>query len=194
MKNKFLEIFLVMLKIGAFTFGGGYAMIALLENEFVSKKKWIDKEEFLNMVAIAESTPGPVAINSATYLGYKVAGVVGSVIATLGVTLPSFIIIYIISLFFDAFLSLELVGYAFRGIQVCVIYLIFTAGLKFVKELPKTPFNITLAVTVLFVMILSSVFAVGLSSIVVILASGAVGISAYVITTFLRRGEKNDIS
>ena len=94
-----LELFLTLFKIGAFTFGGGYAMLALLESELVSKKKWIEKDEFLDMVAIAESTPGPIAINSATYIGYKRAGVLGSAAATLGVVLPSFIIIYVISLF-----------------------------------------------------------------------------------------------
>ena len=82
-----------MLKIGLFTFGGGYAMIALLENEFVSKRAWIDKEEFLDMAAIAESTPGPIAINAATYIGYKKAGFLGAAISTLGMCIPSFVII-----------------------------------------------------------------------------------------------------
>ena len=113
--KELLGLFLTMFKIGLFTFGGGYAMLAILENEFVEKKKWTDKDDFLNMVAIAESTPGPIAINSATYLGYKRAGVLGSAVATLGVVLPSFIIIYTISLFFDAFLSLTFVAYAFKG-------------------------------------------------------------------------------
>ncbi len=188
MKNKFLEIFLVMLKIGAFTFGGGYAMIALLENEFVTKKKWIDKEEFLNMVAISESTPGPVAINAATYLGYRTGGTLGSLVATAGVALPSFITIYIISLFFDAFLENRLVYAAFRGIQVAVIYLIFTAGLRFLSELERTPFNIAVAGSVLAVMLLSSLFAAGVSSIVLILLSGIAGICFYLITG-IRRGK-----
>ncbi len=188
MKNKFIEIFLVMLKIGAFTFGGGYAMIALLENEFVTKKKWVDKEEFLNMVAISESTPGPVAINAATYLGYRVGGFFGSVIATVGVALPSFIIIFLISLFFDAFLELKAVAASFRGIQVGVIYLIFTAGLKFIKELPKTPFNTILSLSVLAVMLISSIFAAGLSSIAVILLSGCVGIAVYLISLVKKGG------
>lgn len=82
--KEYLSLFLTMLKIGLFTFGGGYAMIALLENEFVAKKKFLEKDEFLNMTAIAESTPGPIAINAATYIGYKNAGVIGSIIATLG--------------------------------------------------------------------------------------------------------------
>ena len=135
-------LFLVFLKIGAFTFGGGYAMIALLENEFVEKRNWLEQKEFMDMVAIAESTPGPVAVNSATYIGYKMAGTAGAAVATLGVCLPSFGIIYLISLFFDQFLSLRLVGCAFRGIQVCVIYLILSAGLKLWKGLEKTPLGL----------------------------------------------------
>ena len=126
-----------MLKIGLFTFGGGYAMISLLENEFVEKKKYIEKDEFLDMVAIAESTPGPIAINAATYLGYKQLGFLGSLVATVAICIPSFIIIFAISLFFDAFLSFKLVEDAFRGIQVCVIYLIFSAGLKMLKNMKK---------------------------------------------------------
>ena len=111
-------LFLTFLKIGAFTFGGGYAMIALLENEFVERKKWLKKDDFLNMVAIAESTPGPVAINSATYIGYKIAGLFGAAVATVAVCIPSFTVIFCISLFFDQFLSLTWVSCAFRGIQV----------------------------------------------------------------------------
>ena len=105
--KKYIDLFITMLKIGLFTFGGGYAMIALLENEFVSRRKWIEKNEFLDMVAIAESTPGPIAINAATYIGYRVLRFRGSLIATVGVCIPSFAIIYVISLFFDEFLSLN---------------------------------------------------------------------------------------
>lgn len=92
------SLFITFLKIGAFTFGGGYAMIALLENEFVEKKKWLEKSEFLDMVAVAESTPGPVAVNSATYIGYKIAGFAGATMSTLAVCIPSFFVIYVISL------------------------------------------------------------------------------------------------
>jgi chromate transporter len=133
-----LTLFVTMFKIGLFTFGGGYAMIAIIEREIIERKKWIGNDEFLDIIAIAESTPGPLAINSATFVGYKIAGVLGSVFATLGVVLPSFIIIYIISLFFDAFLSIVWVGYAFRGIQVAVAFLIFNAGIKMLKKLKKT--------------------------------------------------------
>ena len=88
-----------MLKIGLFTFGGGYAMLALFEHEFVEKKHYMDKDEFLDMVALAESTPGPIAINSATYIGYKQMKFLGALIATIGICIPSFIIIFVISLF-----------------------------------------------------------------------------------------------
>ena len=109
------ELFGTFFKIGAFTFGGGYAMVALLEHEFVEKKRWLTREEFLDMVAIAESTPGPVAVNSATYIGYKLAGVAGAAASTLAVCLPSFAVIYLISLFFDRFLQLTVVyAKAFR--------------------------------------------------------------------------------
>lgn len=174
--KKLWTLFVTFLKIGAFTFGGGYAMIALLENEFTEKKKWIDRDEFLDMVAIAESTPGPVAINSATYIGYKIGGFWGAFFSTLAVCLPSFVIIYIISLFFDRFLSLKYVACAFRGIQVCVIYLIFSAGLKMLKSLPATRFNITILSAVILCMLVSTICAVSLSSIVYILACGAAGL------------------
>ena len=103
--KKHLSLFLTMLKIGLFTFGGGYAMISLLQNEFVEKKKYMEKDEFLDMVAIAESTPGPIAINAATYIGYKHLGILGSLLATVAICIPSFVIIFAISLFLDTFLQ-----------------------------------------------------------------------------------------
>ncbi len=187
--KKYLQLFLTMFKIGLFTFGGGYAMIALLENEFVSKNKWVDKDEFLNMLAIAESTPGPIAINSATYLGYKMLGALGSLVATLGVVLPSFIIIFIISLFFDAFLSFTIVQHAFRGIQACVIYLILSAGIKMFKGIKKTPFNIIIAAAVTVCMLAFSVLAVKFSTIFYILICGTLGIAVYL---FGRLGGKKE--
>ena len=125
-----LILFLSMLKIGCFAFGGGYAIIALLENEFISKRKWIDHDEFLDVVAIAESTPGPIAINVATYIGYKLKGVLGAVVATVGMCVPSFVIMYLVSLFYEQFMEITLVSAAFKGIQICVVYLIASAGLK----------------------------------------------------------------
>ena len=179
-KSKLLAtLFLSFFKIGAFTFGGGYAMLSLLENEFVEKKKWLTKEEFLDMIAIAESTPGPVAINSATFIGNKTAGILGATLSTLGVVLPSFIIIYVISLFLDAFLGFTLVANAFRGIQACVVYLIGSTGIKLFKQMEKKPLPIAIMSTVLVCMVAFSIFAIKFSSIVFILISGALGIIAF---------------
>ena len=186
--RKYLNLFLTMFKIGLFTFGGGYAMIALLENEFVSKKEWIEKDEFLDMVAIAESTPGPIAINAATYIGYKMLGFLGSFTATVAVCIPSFVIIYAISLFFDAFLSITLVSYAFRGIQVCVIWLILSAGLKMLKRMKKTAFNILILSAVILCMVAFSVLSVSFSTIFYILLSGGIGLFIYALG--LLRGKK----
>ena len=191
--KEWLSLFLTMMKIGVFTFGGGYAMIALLENEFVAKKKWLEKDEFLDVAAIAESTPGPIAINAATYIGYKNAGIVGSIIATLGICIPSFVIIYAISLFFDAFLSLTLVAYAFKGIQVCVVYLILTAGLKMLKQMKKTAFNIIIISITLICMVVFSFFAVKFSTIFYILISGICGVVVYLIGKFGKE-KKHDLS
>lgn len=179
--KKLIQLFLTFLKIGAFTFGGGYAMIALLENEFIEKKKWIDREEFLNMVAIAESTPGPVAINSATYIGYRVGGAAGAALSTLAVSIPSFVIIYLISLFFDKFLSLTYVAYAFKGIQVCVVYLIASAGVRMFKGLEKNVFNYCVLGLVIIVMTVFSITAVSFSSIFYIVISGVAGWAVYML-------------
>ena len=174
-----LTLFLCFFKIGAFTFGGGYAMLALLENEFVEKKKWITKDDFLDMLAIAESTPGPIAINSATFIGYKNAGVIGSAAATLGVVLPSFIIIFIISLFLDKFLTFALVANAFRGIQACVVYLIGSTGIKLFKQMEKKALPLTIMSVILICMIAFSLFAIKFSSIVFILITGIIGIVSF---------------
>lgn len=187
--RKYLNLFLTMFKIGLFTFGGGYAMIALLESEFVSKRKWIEKDEFLDMVAIAESTPGPIAINAATYIGYKMLGVLGSLTATVAVCIPSFVIIYTISLFFDAFLSFPLVSHAFKGIQVCVIWLILSAGLKMLKQMKKTPLHIVILSAVIICMVAFSVLSVSFSTIFYILISGGIGLFVYLIGLLRKRKE-----
>ena len=184
------SLFFTMLKIGLFTFGGGYAMIALLENEFVEKKKYIEKDEFLDMVAIAESTPGPIAINAATYIGYKRAGILGSAAATIGVCIPSFVIIYLISLFFDAFLSFQLVEYAFRGIQVCVVYLVFSAGLKMLAQMKKTVFSIAIVSSVAVCMLVFSLLAVKFSTILYILICGSLGLFIYLLKQLKQKKEE----
>ena len=174
-------LFFTFFKIGLFTFGGGYAMIALLEEEFIQRRKWLDKDEFLDMAAIAESTPGPVAINSAPYLGYKLAKVPGAATATVAVCLPSFLIIYAISLFFEQFTQLTVIANAFKGIQVCVIYLIFSAGVRMLKALDKSPFATGVLAAVMLVMVGLSLAGVSVSSILLILLSGAAGVAAWLI-------------
>lgn len=174
-------LFFTFFKIGLFTFGGDYAMIALLEEEFIQRRKWLDKDEFLDMTAIAESTPGPVAINSATYLGYKLAKVPGAATATVAVCLPSFLIIYAISLFFEQFTQLTVIANAFKGIQVCVIYLIFSAGVRMLKALDKSPFATGVLAAVMLVMVGLSLAGVSVSSILLILLSGAAGVAAWLI-------------
>ena len=174
-------LFFTFFKIGLFTFGGGYAMIALLEEEFIQRRKWLDKDEFLDMTAIAESTPGPVAMNSATYLGYKLAKVPGAATATVAVCLPSFLIIYAISLFFEQFTQLTVIANAFKGIQVCVIYLIFSAGVRMLKALDKSPFATGVLAAVMLVMVGLSLAGVSVSSILLILLSGAAGVAAWLI-------------
>lgn len=174
-----LAIFLSMLKIGCFAFGGGYAIIALLEGEFITKRGWIDHGEFMDVVAIAESTPGPIAINVATYIGYKVKGIWGAIIATVGMCLPSFVIMYLVSLFYGQFMEIKLVAAAFKGIQICVVYLIAAAGLKMLKKMKKNAVNITVCAVVFVGMILCTLFDIYISSVWFILAAGVLGLSLF---------------
>lgn len=135
--SKCLDLFLCFAKIGAFTFGGGYAMIPLIQKETVETKKWITDEDILEIIAIAESTPGPIAINSATFVGYRVAGVLGAVCATLGVVLPSFFLIYLIGFVLRQFQDIKAVQYAFFGIRAGVLALIVKALWMMYKKSTK---------------------------------------------------------
>ena len=184
-----LLLFLSMLKIGCFAFGGGYAIIALLENEFISERKWIDHDEFMDVVAIAESTPGPIAINVATYIGYKLKGFLGAVIATVGMCLPSFVIMYLVSLFYDRFMEIPLVSAAFKGIQICVVYLIASAAFKMLKKMKKTPLNIAVFSVTCIGMILCTLFDIRISSVWFILFAGILGLSVFLIRKNKTKGE-----
>ena len=179
--KKALNLFITFFKIGLFTFGGGYAMISLIENECITKKKWIENEDFLNCIGLAESTPGPIAINSATYIGYKVAGVIGSIFATLGVILPSFIIIFLISLFLNNLLEITIIANAFKGIKVGVSLLIIAAGVKLFLKAEKKPLPLIIIFTTIIAMILIDVFSINFSSIFLILIGAAVGLTVYCI-------------
>ena len=185
MKTKFkqcLMLFATFFKIGLFTFGGGYAMISLIETETVERKKWIAGPDLLNIIAIAESTPGPIAINSATFIGYRVAGVLGSAFATLGVVLPSFVIIFAISFFVQEFLALELVSRAFKGIQAAVTILILRAGLKMIKNLKKNVLSLVIATLSLAATVVISLFDLNFSSVFIILIGAVIGLTYYSIT------------
>ena len=159
-------------------------MIAIIEDECINRKKWIENDEFLNCVALAESTPGPIAINSATYIGYKVAGFLGSLFATLGVVLPSFIIIFIISLFLNNLLEITVIANAFKGIKVGVSLLIISAGIKLFIKAEKKPLPLIIIFTTIVAMILIDVFSVNFSSIFLILIGAFIGLMVYCIQQY----------
>lgn len=189
--KEMVQLFFTFLKIGIFTFGGGYAMIALLRDEFVTKKKWIDHDTFIDMVAISESTPGPIAVNSATYIGYQTAGGWGAFVATVAVCIPSFSIIYVISLYFDRFLELTYVGYALEGIQACVVYLIFSAAVRMTKEVCHTLFHKMIVILVFAAMLLFSLLSVSFSAVFYIGICGLAGVAQYLAGSVCkRRSEK----
>ena len=177
--KKNLELFWIFFKIGLFTFGGGYAMIPQIKEVVIEKKKWLTDDEMLDIIAIAESTPGPIAINSATYIGYKQNKILGSIFATLGVVLPSFLIIFFISLFFDKFLENSIVASAFVGIKCAVAFLITKAGYDMFKKIKKTPYNIIMFAAIVLLMILLELFSKSFSSIILILIGALLGIILY---------------
>lgn len=174
--NKHLDLFLTFFKLGATTFGGGHAMVSQLKEYVVDKKGWITNDELLEICAIAESTPGPVAINTATYIGYSHGGVLGSFLATLGVVLPSFIIIYIISLFFDDFINNKYVAYAFSGIKCAVGLLILNAGINLATQTKKTWWQNVIMYGIICLMIVLELFSKSFSSIILIVIGAILGI------------------
>lgn len=184
------DLLCTFFKIGLFTFGGGYSMISLIDDECVVKKKWITSDELMNVTIIAESTPGPIAINCATYVGYRQAGILGSVISTIGVVLPSFIIIYIISLFFDNILENKIVASAFKGIKIAVSLLVFTAALRMLKIIPRNKLPLIIMALTFVAMIAISVFSINFSSIYLILIAGLVGYITFAISRFRKEDKK----
>ncbi len=175
----YLQLFLDFFKIGLFTFGGGYAMISVISHEIVEKRQYISAEEFSTVVAIAESTPGPIAINSATYIGYRRGGILGSILASLGVVLPSFIIIFIISLFFDKFMQFEIVKKAFMGIQCGVAILIISASFKLFKSIKKNVASYIIVAVSALALLAVDIFSVNISTIYFILIGACIGIALY---------------
>ena len=183
-----LEMFLTFAKIGLFTFGGGYAMISLIEDTCVEQKGWITHEDMVNIAVVAESTPGPIAINCATHVGYRQGGFRGAVAATLGVVLPSFVIIYAISIFLDHFLEIPLIANAFRGIKLAVGLLIVNAALNMLTKTKKSPLATGILLCTCTAMVLISVFSWRFSSIGLMLAAGTVSL---VLFTFEQKGGRS---
>ena len=188
-----LTLFLSYFKIGLFTFGGGYAMIALIEREFVVRKKWINEVELYEIIAIAESTPGPIAINCATFVGYKILGFVGSFLATLAVCIPSFAIIYLISVFYDAFMALTAVAYAFEGIKVGIAIMITVAGVNMIKKGKKNAFAVGVFLLTFAAATCIDIFSLDFSTIYIILSGAALGIILQIIRDIVakKKGAEN---
>ncbi len=192
--NLLFELFLTFAKIGAFTFGGGYAMISLIEHTCVSEKQWITHDEMMNVTVIAESTPGPIAINCATYVGYKQKGLAGAIATTVGVVLPSFVIILVISQFLDHFLEITWVANAFRGIKIAVGILIIDAALKMFKKMKKKPFPLIILGCACAAMLVSEMFALHISTILLLLIAGFVSFTVYMVRQSSRKEAGNDPS
>lgn len=183
------ELFVAFARIGLFTFGGGYAMVAIIENVCVEKKAWITHDEMMDITVIAESTPGPIAINCATYVGWKRGGVPGSLAATLGVVLPSFVIIYLISGVLDGFLDIPWVTNAFRGIRVGVGLLIFSVALTMLKKMPKKPLPRIIAGCAFAAMLVINFLALNISTIALMIAAGAVSLGVFLVVNTRKGGD-----
>ena len=173
------ELFKTFAKIGMFTFGGGYAMIAMIDHACVEEKKWITHEELMDMTVVAESTPGPIAINCATFTGFKIAGLPGAVAATVGMIVPSLVIIYLISMFLENFLELTIIANAFRGIKIAVGLLILEAGINMVKKAKKTTQTKIIIPTACAIMLLAHVLAWNLSPISLMITAGVVSLAVF---------------
>ena len=181
-----LDLLLTFAKIGMFTFGGGYAMIPLIENTCVEKKKWITHDEMMTVVVIAESTPGPIAINCSTFVGYKKGKLPGAIVSTIGMVLPSFIIIYLISRFLNQFLEITWVVNAFKGIKIAVGILIVDAAIKMIKKMKKTPVQIVLVSVSIILMLAINLFALNISSMVLMIAFAIVGVGVFAVEDILK--------
>ena len=179
-----IELFMTFAKIGLFTFGGGYAMLSIIEDICVEKKNWITHDEMMNITVIAESTPGPIAINCATYVGYKKGKLPGAILATLGVAVPSFVIIFVISMFLEGFLEIAWIAHAFQGIKLAVGILILDAALKMIRKMPKKRLQIGILIAAFAVILLINVLNLHLSSVVVMITA------AFASVAFFLAGER----
>jgi len=174
-----IELFFTFMKIGAVTFGGGYAMIGIIEGVCVEQKKWLTHEEMMDVAVIAESTPGPIAINCATYAGFIRGGLPGAAAATLGVVLPSFTIIYLISMFLERFLEIRIIANAFMGIKLFVALLIVNAGINMLRKMKKKPLPLILLAAGFAIMLGALLLGVKLSAIVLMVGAGIVSLALF---------------
>lgn len=187
-KSKLLiNLLLTFMKIGLFTFGGGYAMISMIEDICVEKKKWITHDEMMDITVIAESTPGPIAINCATYVGYQQAGLCGSLLATFGLVIPSFLVIFLISTFFNEFLEISFIANAFKGIKIAVGILILNAAVTMIKKMKKGAFQLVVMLCSFIVMFLVNLFSWNFSSISLMLIAAVIGLVFFTVP-FERKG------
>ena len=177
--NILFDLFLTFAKIGLFTFGGGYAMISLIENSCVEKKGWITHDEMMNVTVIAESTPGPIAINCATFVGFKQKGLIGAIAATIGMVLPSFCIIFLISMFLDNFLEIAWIAHAFMGVKIAVGILILDAAIKMIRKMQKKPIPLTIMACAFLAMLLIDIFALHVSSITLMLIAAVISLAIF---------------
>lgn len=174
--NILFSLFLTFAKIGLFTFGGGYAMISVFEDICVEKKKWISHEDMMNITVIAESTPGPISINCATFVGYKQAGIWGAVFASIGMIVPSFCVIYVISIFLNNFLEIIVVANAFKGIKIAVGILILDVAIRMIKKMQKNIMSYAIVFSSTVFMLLINIFSLDFSSINLMLIAAVIGI------------------
>ena len=195
MKRKFsgkdlLQTFLVFFKLGIFSIGGGTTMLTLLQDELVERKHWLDNDELMEMTAISESTPGPIAINLATYLGYKRCGFLGALLATLGVVITPFVLMFCISLFLEKILTAQAVQYAFMGIKVGVVFLLIKVSYTLIKATKKDLFLILALIIVTTAMVLFTVFSINFSAIYFILLGALIGLLIYGVLPSRKGGKK----
>ena len=185
-----IELFMTFAKIGLFTFGGGYAMLSIIEDICVEKKNWITHDEMMNITVIAESTPGPIAINCATYVGYKKGKLPGAILATLGVAVPSFVIIFVISMLLEGFLEIAWIAHAFQGIKLAVGILILDAALKMIRKMPKKRLQIGILIAAFAVILLINVLKLHLSSVVVMIAAASISVAFFLAGERRRKEEQ----
>ncbi|MDE6748971.1 MAG: chromate transporter [Lachnospiraceae bacterium] len=179
--NILCELFLTFAQIGLFTFGGGYAMISIIENICVEKKKWISHDDMMNVTVIAESTPGPISINCATFVGFRQAGICGALAATLGVVIPSFVIIFAISMFLDNFLKISIIANAFQGIKIAVGILILNAAYNMLKKMQRGILANIFVICSFSAMFFTNIFSWRFSSISLMFIAAIISLSVFAI-------------